>query len=139
MQGSRGYQWSSRQRRSWGAREAGAAQAHAWCGSRVPPPKPYFLTPLTCSLTTMFPRKSSWPLSFRASLKILFQAGAMRGVGQDTEVSGGDLCPSCGPLGLDTACSPATDMHTRGGQKEPTLLPPGTSSRAFTFAAHADL
>lgn len=40
-----------------------------------------FPTPLTCSLRTTFPRKSSWPLSFRTSLKILFQAGCREGEG----------------------------------------------------------
>ena len=35
-------------------------------------------TPLTCSLRTTFPRKSSWPLSFRASLNILSQGEGPR-------------------------------------------------------------
>lgn len=35
-------------------------------------------TPLTCSLRTTFPRKSSWPFSFRASLNILSQGEGLR-------------------------------------------------------------
>ena len=35
-------------------------------------------TPLTCSLRTTVPRKSSWPLSFRASLNILSQGEGPR-------------------------------------------------------------
>lgn len=97
--------------------------------SLEPHTSPCFLTPLTCSLTTTFPRKSSWPLSFRASLKILFQAGAMRGVGQGTGGVRLGSVPLLWPPGLDRACGPATDSHAWGGQ--PTLLPPGTRSRGL--------
>lgn len=42
-----------------------------------------FPAPLTWSLRTTFPRKSSWPLSLRASLKILLQAGFVRETGPE--------------------------------------------------------
>lgn len=53
------------------------------CQSPSPPlpclsPGPFPLA-LTCNFRTTFPRKSSWPLSFRASLKILFWAGLVKG------------------------------------------------------------
>lgn len=161
MQGSRGYHWSSRQRRSWEAgrqerptpvspgRESMGGRPQALLGvdpELLPrilhePPSAsllgLFSPTLTCSLSTTFPRKSSWPLSFRASLKILSQAGYMRETGQEPEGVRLGSADYLRPSGRTEPAAQQPVYMTGEGKRSPQAF--SGDPAAFTFAARADL